>query len=125
MMITSQSFRMDKSIEHNFDNMLSPTSKVYKAGAGFPSHDNSLMQSSRYSVDQDVFLPVEIDLLNSWDKNLPKENMDMTTFSGRLKTQQNLRMRMRDDDLQDDSIVSPDPSPKGGANVKMSQNYFE
>ena len=116
---------MDKSIEQNFDNMLSPTQKVYKAGAGFPSHENSLMQSSRYSVDQDVFLPVEIDLLNSWDKNLPKENIDMTTFSGRLKTQQNLRMRMRDDDLQDDSIVSPDPSVKGGANVKMSQNYFE
>ena len=83
------------------------------------------MQSSRFSVDGDVFVPVEIDLLNHWVKNEPKDNREMLTYSGRLKTQQNnVRQRLRDD-LQDDSIQSPDVSVKGGAYLKMSQPSFE
>ena len=84
MMITSQSFAMENKVQKDFNDIFSPTMNMFKAGV--PSHETSLMQSSRYSVDADVFLPVEIDLQSPWGKNVPKDNRDLDNYSGRLKT---------------------------------------
>lgn len=58
MMITSQSFAMENSAQKDFNETMSPTYKLFKAGVA--SHETSLMQDSRFSVDGDVFMPFEL-----------------------------------------------------------------
>ena len=66
MMLTSQSFAMDRSIQREINDIFSPKKPVFKTKqSGEPSHENSFLQeTSRYSVDNDVFIPIQIDLLN-------------------------------------------------------------